>query len=194
MSCETLQYYLQRIETIISRSCNYKKSKGSVTLMFLSGNHSVAPCQRQYYCTSGLYFAYLSMVGFGGNNIIIHNLDIIVVHIDQWLSIENIMFYNGELMVRSVTQLSIENVIFYNEHLIMTSVQIYIDSAQLIECFLAIDKAELGEIVKLQAHNSLVSIIDSNNVTFTSCTFHDFDNIDMAYPIETAVSYYRRKP
>ena len=53
------------------------------------------------------------MVGLGGN-IIIHNLDI-TVNIDQWLSIENIMFYNGKLIVFSATQLSIENVMLYNE-------------------------------------------------------------------------------
>ena len=77
------------------------------------------------------------------------------------------------------------------------NIQLYIDSVQLIECFLSIDKAELGEIVKLQAHNSHVSITNSNNVIFTSCTFHDFDEIPwpMAHlflisqaPIETAVT------
>ena len=43
--------------------------------------------------------------------------------------------------------------------------------------FLLTARAELGEIVKLQAHNSQVSITSSNNVIFISCTFHDFDEI-----------------
>ena len=77
------------------------------------------------------------------------------------------------------------------------NIQLYIDSVQLIDCFLSIDKAELGEIVKLQAHNSHVSITNSNNVIFTSCTFHDFDEIpwpmadaiqNSLTPIEAAVT------
>jgi predicted outer membrane repeat protein len=55
-------------------------------------------------------------------------------------------------------------------------IQLHFDSVQLIESSFSIDGAELGEIVKLQAHNSHVSIRSSNNVIFTNCTFHDFES------------------
>ena len=147
-------------------------SKERVTLMFLSGNHTVPPCR----CSRYLYFSdYLSMVGLDGN-IIINNLLDIVIYIDQ-LSIENIMFYNGQL--RMITN------IFRSRIKPKPNIQLYIDSVQLIECFLFINNAELGEIVKLQAHNSHVSITNSNNVIFTSCTFHDFDEIP--WPMADAI-------
>ena len=154
MSCQTLQYYMQHPETI--RPIN---SNEHVTLMFLSGNHTVPPCR----CSRFLYFSdYLSMVGLDGN-IIIHNLLDTTFYIAQ-LSLKNIIFYNGKLTMTSVS-------FKHNIQLV------HIDSVQLIECVLSISKAELGEIVRLWAQNSQVLITSSNNMIFTSCTFHDFDEI-----------------
>ena len=144
----------------------------------------------EYQCswTRYLYFSdYLSMVELGGN-IVIQNLLDIEIHIDQ-LSIENIIFYNGQLVPDSGK--------------INRNIKLYINSVQLIECFLSINYVELGEIVKLQAHNSHVSVTNSNNVIFTSCTFHDFDKIPWPTAIVVRISqipiarsncYYRPKP
>ena len=157
--CQTLLYYIEKKAISIG-------NKGAhVTLMFLSGNHTMPQCDgNKYYnyCTRFLYFSdYLSMVGLDGN-IIIHNL-YTVFYISQ-LSIKNIMFYNGQLTMISVSHK-----------------QLYIDSIQLIEFVLSIYKTELGEIVKLQAHNSYVSITNSNNMIFTNCTFDEIQ-WPMAYP------------
>ena len=154
MSCQTLQYYMQHQATIRPMNSNER-----VTLMFLSGNHTVPPCQ----CSTLLYFSdYLSMVGLSGN-IIIHNLLDTTFYIAQ-LSLKNIIFYNGKLTMTSVS-------FKHNIQLV------HIDSVQLIECVLSISKAELGEIVRLRAQNSQVLITSSNNMIFISCTFHDFDEI-----------------
>ena len=153
--CQTLQYYLQNRAT---------SSKGA-TLMFLSGNHIVPPC----YCTRFLHiYDYLSMVGLDGN-IIIHNLLDTIFNIVQ-LSLKNIMFYNGKLIIAS-----------------RSVIQLHVDSVQLIDCALSISNAELGEIVRLQAHNSQVSIASSNNMIFTSCTFDEIPWPMAYYPIEAAV-------
>ena len=157
--CQTLQYYLQ----------NRAISSKGATLMFLSGNHIVPPC----YCTRFLHiYDYLSMVGLGGN-VIIHNLLDTIFNIVQ-LSLKNIMFYNGQLIIAS------DNIQL-----------VHIDSVQLIECALSINNAELGEIVRLQAHNSQVSITSSNNMKFTSCTFDEIPWPMAYYPIEAAVTIDR---
>ena len=162
-SCQTLQYYLENIATI-AFSKNSSESNKSVTLLFLSGNYTVASCN----CTRIYYFsAYFSMIGLGGN-IIIHNLDAII-YIAQ-LTIDNIIFYNGLMSMRSAT--------YYTGY---KFIQLHVDSVQLIECALHIENAKLGKIAKLQSHNSQVSI-RSSNMTFTNCTFHDFDEIP--YPTQ----------
>ena len=149
MSCQTLQYYVQHLETIRPMNSNER-----VTLMFLSGNHTVPPCR----CSRILHFSdYLSMVGLGGN-IVIHNLHDTTFYITQ-LSLKNIMFYKGQLTMLSISY--------------KPNIQLYVDSVQLIECVLSIYEVELGKIIKLQAHNSQVLIISSNNVIFTSCTFDE---------------------
>ena len=139
--CQTLQYYIEKKGTI-----SYDTLNKRVTLIFLSENHTVPECQCSW--TRYLYFSdYLSMVGLGGN-IVIQNLLDIEIHIDQ-LSIENIIFYNGQLVPDSGK--------------INRNIKLYIDSVQLIECFLSINYVELGEIVKLQAHNSHVSVTNNNS-------------------------------
>ena len=180
MSCQTLQYYVQKAATIRPMHSNE-----SITLMFLSGNHTVPPCQ----CSRILYFSdYLSMVGLG-RNIIIHNLHTeIYVYVAQ-LTIENVTFYNGQLILTGISAMDYK----FIQH--TDSIQLYIDSIQLIEYVLSINNAELGEIVRLQAHKSQVSITNSNNVTFTNCTFHDFDEIPIPYSIlisiETAITLHQ---
>jgi sporulation protein YlmC with PRC-barrel domain len=129
---------------------------------------TLAPC----HCTRILSSAYLSLVGLGGN-IVIHNLHDILIDINQ-LSIENILFHNGHVQLKT----------FGHAH----DIQLYVDSVQLIESFLSINNAKLGEIVNLQAHNSQVSITSSKNVIFISCTFHGLDEIPWPRtPIGTAV-------
>ena len=153
-SCHTLQYHLENNATI-DYCMNSSESNRGVTLMFLSGNHTVIPC----YCTKCTlcYFsANFSMIELG-DNIVIHNLD--ALFLVAKLTIENVIFYKGRLLMI--------HAIGYK------FIQLHIDSVQLIECVLFIQKAESGEIVKLQAHNSQVSIRSSNNVKFTNCIFRD---------------------
>ena len=175
-SCQTLQYFLENIATFAFSRKSSESNKG-VTLLFLNGNHTVASCN----CTRLYYFsAYFSIIGLSGN-IIIHNLDAIIYIVH--LTIDNIIFYNGLMSM---------NTAMYTGYKL---IQLRIDSVQLIECALYIENAELGKIVKLQAHNSQVSI-RSSNMTFTNCTFHDFDEIPyptqlLRTPIETAVTVHQ---
>ena len=166
-SCQTLQYHLENIGDI-------SYSNKGVTLMFISGNHTVAPC----HCTRRYFSANISMIGLGGN-IVIYDLE--ARFFVALLIIENLIFQNGVMSMDSANGI---------DH---KFIQLHFDSVKLTEGSLFIDKTEIGEILKLEAHNSLVSIIRSNNLTFTNCTFHDFDGVPypsqiLRTPIETAVT------
>ena len=174
ISCQTLQYYLDTdLFPVSLEGFNDGGSQFELTMMFLSGNHTLAPVFQTRIV--GSRSATMHMIGLNGSygNVIIHNLDgaFVVSH----LTIKNIVFHKG--MVNSNI-----NFIFH--------------SVKLIKHFLYV-AATLGDLINLQAYNSQVYVVKSDNVTFIDCIFHDFNEI--LYPgfknpgIQTAITVHQSR-
>ena len=115
ISCQTLQYYFDNSKSL-------RNSHSKVTLIFLKGNHSVAPC----FCTRFIHLEiYLSIVGLN-RNVVIHNME--VVFSVPGLRVDNIVFHNGAIRApKSVIFLSL-----YSVKLIENYLYVHVASGDLV--------------------------------------------------------------